>query len=296
MCSELDGPLELAVFAAKAGSRGTGRVAAAFCTLCDTIGHMHIAHPLPPCPAGRTPFEVNWPVRLADTDANDRLRLDAVARYLQDIGFEHLGAVDDGDLHQVWIVRRTVIDVVRPIEFGDHVYLRRWPSALSNRWCNMRIQISSAKGGLIEAEAFLINIDPVAGVPARMTDRFMAPMVAVTTEHRLRWKAVLEATSDMSATPKPFPLRIADFDRLGHVNNAVYWQAVEEELAAHPDIYAVPYRAIVEHVGAIFAGDPVDVRFWKSETGLRLQIEVAKSAKALADITPLEHLATHRDG
>ena len=32
------------------------------------------------------------------------------------------------------------------------------------------------------------------------------------------------------AEPQPFPLRFADFDVVGHVNNAVYWTVVEEVL------------------------------------------------------------------
>ena len=130
-------------------------------------GLADIAFPLTPCPDESRAFHVQWPVRLGDTDGNARLRLDAVARYLQDIGYDHLKVVDEGELHQGWIVRRTVIDVLRPIDFGDQVHLRRWPAALSNRWCNMRIQVRSELGGLIEAEMFLIHVDTEAGRPAR---------------------------------------------------------------------------------------------------------------------------------
>jgi acyl-ACP thioesterase len=36
---------------------------------------------------------------VSDTAPDQRLRLDGVARYLQDIGFEHLAAVEDGEAH-----------------------------------------------------------------------------------------------------------------------------------------------------------------------------------------------------
>ncbi|WP_433657662.1 acyl-[acyl-carrier-protein] thioesterase [Nocardia sp. CA-128927] len=246
-----------------------------------------IAAPLPPCPDGHTAFESAWPVRLADTDTEQRLRLDAIARYAMDLGYEHLQAVDDGDLHPAWLVSRTVIDVLHPIEFGDRVQLRRWPSALSNRWFTARIQIRSEQGGLAEVEQFLINVDPVAGRPARMTDRFMASMLAVTTDHRLRWKPALQQITDTTPSPTPFPLRVADFDRYGHVNNAIHWQAVEEGLANHPTAHTTPYRAIVEHVGAITVGNEVMLRTHATDSAVRLQLEVDGTPRTLAQVTPI---------
>ncbi|BDT87470.1 acyl-[acyl-carrier-protein] thioesterase [Nocardia cyriacigeorgica] len=243
-----------------------------------------IAFPLTPCPDLNRAFHEHWPVRLGDTDGQERLRLDAVARYLQDIGYDHLQVVEDGDLHPGWIVRRTVIDVLAPIEFGDRVHLRRWPSALSNRWCNMRIQVSSENGGQIETEMFLIHVDIEAGRPARMTDRFMAPMLAATDQHRLRWRPALEESTGVDADLRPFPLRVTDVDRYGHVNNAVHWEAVEEALARFPDAPAAPYRVILEHAGPVMAGDEVQIRSWQGADGLRVQLEVDGSARTLARI------------
>jgi acyl-ACP thioesterase len=247
----------------------------------DTAALADVVRPLPPPPDGAVVFEASWPVRLGDTDAAERLRLDAIARYVMDLGYEHLEEVEDGDRHPAWLVRRTVIDVLQPITFGDRVHLRRWPSALSNRWFTARIQIRSETGGLVEAEQFLINVDPEAGRPARMTDRFMAPMLEITTEHRLRWKAALQEIPREDGHSRPFPLRVTDLDRYGHVNNAVHWEAVEEGLAAHPDTHAWPYRAVVEHVGPIMAGDEVSVRTAPIDVGLHMQLEVGDSAKTL---------------
>ncbi|MFE3447121.1 acyl-[acyl-carrier-protein] thioesterase [Nocardia sp. NPDC059180] len=246
-----------------------------------------IAFPLTPCPDENRAFHEHWPVRLGDTDGDERLRLDAVARYLQDIGYDHLQVVDDGDLHPGWIVRRTVIDVLAPIEFGDRVHLRRWPSALSNRWCNMRIQVRSDNGGLIETEMFLIHVDIEAGRPARMTDRFMAPMLAATTQHRLSWRPALQEHTHVGAEPRPFPLRVTDVDRYGHVNNAVHWEAVEEALARFPDAPTSPYRVILEHAGPVMAGDDVLIRAWRSESAQHVQLEVDGSARTLARIESL---------
>ncbi|WP_216900855.1 acyl-[acyl-carrier-protein] thioesterase [Nocardia alni] len=250
-------------------------------------GLLDIASPLPACPDLSRAFHEQWPVRLGDTDGDERLRLDAVARYLQDVGYDHLRAVEEGDLHPGWIVRRTVIDVLTPIAFGDRVHLRRWPAALSNRWCDMRIQVSSENGGLIEAAMFLIHVDIEAGRPARMSDRFMAPMLAATTEHRLRWRAALREDAGEDAESWSFPLRVTDVDHYGHVNNAVHWAAVEEALVRFADAQRPPYRVILEHAGPVMAGDDVSIRAWRDVTGLRVQLEVDGSARTLARIETL---------
>ncbi|SNT09200.1 acyl-[acyl-carrier-protein] thioesterase [Rhodococcoides kyotonense] len=244
--------------------------------------------PLPERAHGTPAFERTWTVRLGDTDVGDRLRLDAVARYLQDIAFDQLDASDDGHLHGAWIVRRTVIDVLRPIVFRENVTLQRWSSALSNRWCNMRVRIEGDRGGLIETEAFLIHIDPTTGRPSRMTDRFMAPMLEHTTEHRLRWKAHLHPFDDAAETRSTaFATRSTDFDRLGHVNNAIYWQPVEDALAEDPAFVAKPHRAIVEHVGAVLQGDDVRVRSHRDGDTLHLQIDTATASSALVRVESL---------
>lgn len=239
---------------------------------------------LAPCPDGTGVFRATRSVWLGDTDDQGRLRLDAVARYLMELAYEHLETVEDGHLHRAWVVKRTVIDMHRPIRFGERIRLRRWPSATSNRWCSMRVDIDSDSGGLISTDTFVINVDPMDGRPTRMTDRFLAPMLSMTTEHRLRWRPALRERAALDSPPTPFPLRFADLDLNRHVNYAIHWQAVEEALAQRPEVHDQPYRAIVEHVGPILAGDHVTMRRESTDTGLFLQLEVDGAAKTLASV------------
>ncbi|CAM4485274.1 acyl-ACP thioesterase domain-containing protein [Nocardia ninae] len=252
---------------------------------------MVIPSVLPERPPAGTPFETGWPVRLADTDGDQRLRLDAIARYLQDIGFEHLDAVEDGDSHRGWVVRRTVIDVLKPIQFGERVTLRRWCSGLSNRWCNMRVQICGSSGGLVETEAFLIHFGTESGVPARMSDRFMEPMLASTTEHRLRWKAALTDPAPTADTAdvqvRPFPLRITDIDMLDHVNNSVYLSGVEEVLADHDDLKSGAHRAIIEYAKPLRSGDLVELVAHRAGSVLDIWFAVGDETHAVTRVLPI---------
>jgi acyl-ACP thioesterase len=59
----------------------------------------------------------------------------------------------------------------------------------------------------------------------------------------LRHKLFAEA----NAQTTPWPLRFSDYDAVGHMNNAAYWEIVEEHLAEHRELRA-PMRAVVEHV------------------------------------------------
>ncbi|MEU4344946.1 acyl-ACP thioesterase domain-containing protein [Nocardia sp. NPDC023852] len=251
---------------------------------------MVIPSVLPEPPTEGTPFETGWPVRVADTAPDQRLRLDAVARYLQDIGYEHLEAVEEGETHRGWVVRRTVIDVLKPIEIGERVTLRRWCSALSNRWCNMRVQVCGTRGGLMETEAFLIHFGTESGVPARMSDRFMAPMLASTTEHRLRWKAALTDPMPPADEPgvqtRPFPLRVTDIDLLNHVNNAVYLSAVEEVLADHAELKSGPHRTVIEYTKPVRFGDDLQLIARRAGSSLDLWFAVGSKSRAIARITP----------
>jgi acyl-ACP thioesterase len=81
---------------------------------------------LMPVPDGQTAvFERSWPLRVGDIDRSGRLPLDAVARLIQDIGQDHVHALRFDKTHPVGVVRRTIIDLIRPIEFQDTLRLRR---------------------------------------------------------------------------------------------------------------------------------------------------------------------------
>ena len=73
-------------------------------------------------------FDREWPLRMGDIDRTGRLRLDAACRHIQDIGQDQLREMGFEETHPLWIVRRTMVDLIRPIEFRDMLRLRRWCS------------------------------------------------------------------------------------------------------------------------------------------------------------------------
>lgn len=205
-------------------------------------------------------FDTEWPLRVADVDRQGRLKFDAATRHIQDIGSDQLREMGFEETHPLWIVRRTMVDMIEPIEFKDMLRLRRWCSGTSNRWCEMRVRIDGRNGGLIESEAFWININRETQGPARISDDFLEGLRRTTSEGRLRWKAYLKAGSREDAVHvRDYPVRVSDIDIFDHMNNSVYWTVVEDYLHNHPELGRHPLRVTIEHDAAVALGDELEI-------------------------------------
>ena len=216
---------------------------------------------LMPVPDGHPDvFGREWPLRVGDIDRTGRLRLDAATRHIQDIGQDQLREMGFEETHPLWIVRRTMVDLIRPIEFQDMLRLRRWCSGTSNRWCEMRVRVDGRNGGLIESEAFWININRETQMPSRIADDFLAGLHKTTSVARLRWKGYLKPGSRDNATEiHEFPVRVTDIDLFDHMNNSVYWSVIEDYLASHPELLRVPLRITIEHEAPVALGDKLEI-------------------------------------
>jgi len=205
-------------------------------------------------------FDREWPLRMADVDRVGRLRFDGACRHIQDIGQDQLREMGYEDVHPAWIVRRTMIDLIRPIEGGDILRMRRWCSGTSNRWCEMRVRIDGRKGGLMESEAFWIHINRETQGPSRISDDFLSGLRRTTDESRLRWKSYLKAGSrEDAAEIREYPVRVSDIDLFDHMNNSVYWTVVEDYLYSHPELLEKPLRVTIEHDAAVALGEKLEI-------------------------------------
>ena len=85
--------------------------------------------------SGRT-FSGQRRVRLGDCSPGGRLRLDATARYLQDLSDDDTR--DAGLAQMTWVVRRTVIDVREFPTYLESVDMVTWCSGIGSRWAERR--------------------------------------------------------------------------------------------------------------------------------------------------------------
>lgn len=223
-------------------------------------------------PAVGRVFEAARRVRLADVSPAGRLRLDAVARFLQDVSADDTAdaALPDAE---AWVVRKTVIEVAAFPRYLDPLRLATWCSGVGSHWAERRISIEGERGETIEAASTWVHVDAATGRPARLSPAFHDLFGAAAGGRRVNARLDHVDPGDLPATePVPWRLRFSDFDVLGHVNNAACWQIVEEALAAHRELRA-PLRAEVQHRRALERAAAVEVEVDASTPGaLRLWV------------------------
>lgn len=69
--------------------------------------HSDVDAPLAEVPASGYVYRTSWRLATTDIDEHQRLRLDGVARYIQEVGAEHLADAELAEVHPHWIVLRT---------------------------------------------------------------------------------------------------------------------------------------------------------------------------------------------
>jgi acyl-ACP thioesterase len=186
---------------------------------------------------GGRAFRERRRVYLGDATSNGRLRLDALARYLQDVATDD---VEDAHLaHDTgWVLRRMRLDVNRLPTIYEDVELTTWCSGVGGRWAERSTALDDTRevaGGVCAtATAIWVHVRLQTGAPIALTDEFFA--VYGDDVRKQKVSARLSHPAPRAGLPRRrWPLRTVDFDVFGHVNNAVYWGHVEEELVGWRD-------------------------------------------------------------
>lgn len=232
--------------------------------------------------AGRV-FEEARRVRLGDVSPGGRLRLDAATRYLQDLSADDTADAALPDAES-WVVRKTVIAVRTFPRYLEAVELATWCSGTGSHWAERRISLVGQAGGSIEAATTWVHVDPASGRPKRVPASFDALYGEASGGRRTKAR-LLHPDPPGDAARTPWALRFTDFDLLSHVNNAAYWEAVEEALSSRRHLRA-PLRAEVEHRTAIERGALVElVTADDADGGLSVWVEADGEVAATARVT-----------
>lgn len=205
---------------------------------------------LPPPPAAGRVFDWGSRVELGDAAPDGRMRLDALARVLQDAAFADVreaGIAEEGS----WVVRRCRI-VAEPFPgFDDELSVQTWCTGMGTAWAERRTRVTGARGGHVEALALWVHLDFVTGHPLRLSPRVRAVYGEPAATRRVPARLRHPRPPD-GLTGRPWVFRASDLDVAGHVNNAVYWEVFEEELAGEPVAPALDVE--MEHRDAAGAG------------------------------------------
>ena len=244
--------------------------------------------PLVPLPDRGRVFRAGRRVRLADADATGRLRLDACARYLQDVGNDDTADSGIDDPATTWVVRRAVVDVHEAPRWREWLDMATWCGGLGGRWAERRLSLVGEHGGRVEIATLWVHLDVATMAPARLPAGFLDAYAGAAGDRRVSSRLWLDAVPDGAARVS-WPLRAVDVDLLGHVNNAAYWAAVEEELAgkAAGALLRAPHRAVMEYGPGIEPGAAVELRVAGGEGRTSLWFTVDGVVHASATVLPL---------
>jgi acyl-ACP thioesterase len=212
------------------------------------------------------------------------MRLDAVARYLQDVAADDVRTAGLAD-EVAWVVRRTSIEIAGWPRYDEVVDVATWCSGVGAAWAERRTTIRGEGAAVIQAVALWVSLDPATMRPVAPSARFGAVYGAPGSGRRVRTRLTLGGPGGEEwGSVRPWPLRRTDLDLLGHVNNAVAWAAVEDEVGrVAPG--AVVVGAEVEHRAAIESGaalavcsraGPGEVSVWLSDAPARVPLVSAR--------------------
>ena len=221
-------------------------------------------------------FRSERTIGLSDVDQDGRLRLDVVARYLQDVASEDVTDVGRPPSQHFWVVRRTELDVVEPFTDDLRVELETWASGTAPTAASRRYTLRGDNGGHIEAESIWIHLDRDLR-PLRLDEGFLSIYGPSTEGRRASTKLTLPPPT--VEPDRDWPLRVVDIDRLGHVNNAAYWAPVEEVFAGR---LGGRLRAVLEYRRPIDLGERVEL----AADGDLLWLVVGGETRAAAAVYP----------
>lgn len=217
-------------------------------------------------------------VRLGDVSPSGRLRLDALARYLQDVATDD---VDDAGITGAWVLRRSALRVGELPLFRDVVELDTFCSGFGRRWAERRTTLRVDGAPRVESVALWVYVD-ARGRPAPLEDWFFDLYGTAANDRRVSGRLRLPAPPD-DAMRREWVVRRTDLDVLGHVNNAIAWAAVEDEVARHGLLSEGRIAgAEMEYRAPVDVGDPCELVSVRDVDGMACWLVVDGEVRAAA--------------
>jgi acyl-ACP thioesterase len=237
-------------------------------------------------PADGRRYQATRRVRFGDVLPSGETRLDALARYLQDV------ATDDGldaamEPELGWVTRKTILDIRRRPRTAQHLQLATWASGAGSRWAERRTTITVKGETVVEAAALWVCVDLATMRPAKLSPRFWHVYGDAVGGRRVPARlGQPDPAPDLLKGARRWPLRVSDFDIFDHVNNAATWMPVQDELLrvgvdSRVRWIELEYRLPIdrgEAVGLVSQVDASAARVWLISEGAVLSSALAALA------------------
>ena len=188
-------------------------------------------------PQGRV-YAIHRRAHLADCAPSGRMRLDALARWMQDAAYADM---EDAGLERVavWVLRRHRVKVLHFPSFGERCEVRTFCSGIGRMWAERRttVTLAAASGQpLVESVALWVHLDPERRLPSLVTEAERAVYAAAAGSRKVlaRLRHPKPEGCDVDSQWR-WRFRRTDADIADHVNNAAYWEPLEDELLGATD-------------------------------------------------------------
>ena len=215
-------------------------------------------------------FEAPYRVRFDEAGPDGVARTSTILRYAQDVAWLHSTARGfDRDWYDqrslTWLVRAAELEILAPVPLGTMIVSRTAVIGQRRVWARRRGEFSLPDGtlaGWVHTDWVMIGArGALTRIPEIFAEQFRIP------ESTDQIGRVPLPPTPPGATRHPLAARPHEVDPLGHVNNAVYVDWLEEAiLGAAPDASATlattPRRYRLEYAAAADPGAPLQDAVW----------------------------------
>ncbi len=203
-----------------------------------------------PVPLSGRAFVRSRTVALGDVNPYGRIRLDGLARVIQDIATADAADALSGSAY-AYVLRRLVMSIGQTPLIGERLTLTTFCGGTARSWAERRTSVLGDRGASVETSGIWVPIDS-SGRPSRLPDDFLSAYAEAAGGRRVGAR-LTHGIRPESADSSPWPVRYTDLDTLGHVNNAAHWCPVEERLRGREVVHAE-----IEFVGGLLQSEPCE--------------------------------------
>ena len=227
----------------------------------------------------RIRFDEAGPDGLARASSLLALVQDAAWWHSERLGFTRAWYAERG---LVWLVRSIEARLLAPVAYGETVDV--WTAVVGERRVMARraSRVTSADGSPVASVWTDWVLTDARGAPTRIPSDF-ADWLAEAPE-RFDPLRVDRGEPPPGAVPLDLSVRPRDLDPMGHVNNSVYVDYLDEAVVAAggaDDVAALPRRYALEYVGSATAGDDLVALAWRTGDGWTHRLQRASDGAAL---------------
>lgn len=203
-------------------------------------------------------FKTKRRIRVGDCDANGIVRVDALARYLQDVGYDDTDDIGVGD-GGFWVARSIEMRFPQKTKMpkrNEWVNLETFCGGVGRAFAERTVNIYTNQGDIITTNTIWISIDKT-GKPVLIPKWLIKAYPQAKKINATRTLPLLNLEEKFDGTTFDWELRSTDVDVNGHINNVLAFIALYEvaQLLDAPS----PSNVLVEYRHSLLASDETKI-------------------------------------